>query len=351
MNTAFSSENSYMLKFQTLADNERDCGMRIKETKNILVTGATGQIGSELTTELRNQYGGDSVVAVGHTKKPSDNMLKSGPFEFIDLNEKSGLEKAVEKYDVDTIYHLAAVLSVAGEQNPQLAWNVNMSSLYNVLETARKHSLARVFWPSSIAVFSPPAPRVNTPQETILIPGTMYGVTKVAGELLCNYYFQRFGVDVRSIRYPGIISSEVLPGGGTTDYAVAIFYEAIKNKRYTCFVREDTVLPMMYMPDCTKATIDLMETDPIEIKHHDGYNVAGISFSAGELAAEIKKHIPEFRCEYKPDFRQKIADSWPMSIDDSVARREWAWKPSYDLATMTKEMLEKLSKRFAQGRL
>jgi nucleoside-diphosphate-sugar epimerase len=322
-----------------------------KRLKRILVTGATGQIGSELTLELRRKRGGDNVVAVGHSKKPSGELLNSGPFEFIDSGDKAGLEKAVESYDVDTVYHLAAVLSATGEQKPQVAWEVNMGGLYNVLEIAREHKVARVFWPSSIAVFSPPAPRVNTPQETILIPGTMYGVTKVAGELLCNYYFRRFGVDVRSIRYPGIISSEVLPSGGTTDYAVAIFYEAIKYKRYTCFVREDTVLPMMYMPDCIKATVDLMEADLSKIKRHDGYNVAGISFSAGELAAEIRKYIPEFRCEYKPDFRQAIADSWPMSIDDSVAHKEWGWKPKYDLAMMTKDMMEKLSKRFAEGKL
>jgi nucleoside-diphosphate-sugar epimerase len=349
--TASSLENSYMPKFQTLADERRGCEMSTKRVKKVLVTGATGQIGSELTLELRKRYGGDNVVAVGHTKKPSDNLLKSGPFEIVDLNEKADIEKAVKKYDIDTIYHLAAILSATGEQNPQLAWNVNMGSLSNVLEIAREQQLARVFWPSSIAVFSPPAPRVNTPQETILMPGTMYGVTKVAGELLCNYYFHRFGLDVRSIRYPGIISSEVLPGGGTTDYAVAIFYEAIKNKHYTCFVREDTVLPMMYMPDCIKATVGLMEADPSRIKRHDGYNVAGVSFSAGELAAEIKKYIPEFRCEYKPDFRQKIADSWPMSIDDSVARKEWGWKPTYDLAAITKNMIEKLSKRFSEGKL
>lgn len=320
-------------------------------SKRILISGATGQIGSELTLALRKKLGGDKVVAVGHSRKPSDELLGSGPFEFIDLSQKANLDKIVEKYDVDTVFHLAAVLSATGEQNPQVAWNVNMGSLYNVLEIARERKLARVFWPSSIAVFSPPAPRDNTPQETVLIPGTMYGVTKVSGELLCNYYFRRFGVDVRSIRYPGIISSEVLPGGGTTDYAVAIFYEAIKHGQYTCFVREDTVLPMMYMPDCIKATLDLMEADPSKIKRHDGYNVAGISFSAGELAAEIRKYIPEFRCEYKPDFRQKIADSWPMSIDDSVARKEWGWKPAYDLAMMTKDMMEKLSKRFAQGKL
>jgi nucleoside-diphosphate-sugar epimerase len=319
--------------------------------KKIMVTGATGQIGSELTLELRRRFGGDNVVAVGHTKKPSDNLLRSGPFEFIDLNEKAGLEKAVRNYDIDTVYHLAAVLSATGEQNPQLAWNVNMNSLFNLLEIAREHGLVKVFWPSSIAVFSSPAPRVNTPQETILKPKTMYGVTKVAGELLCNYYFLHFGLDVRSVRYPGIIGTEVLPSGGTTDYAVAIFYEAIKNKRYTCFVRENTVLPMMYMPDCIKATVGLMEADKSSIKRHDGYNVAGMSFSAGDLTAEIKKYIPQFRCEYKPDFRQKIADSWPMSIDDSVARREWGWKPSYDLAAMTKDIMEKLSKRYAEGKL
>jgi nucleoside-diphosphate-sugar epimerase len=322
-----------------------------KRLKRILVTGATGQIGSELTLELRKKCGGDNVIAAGHSKKPSGELLNSGPFEFIDANDKAGLERAVESYDVDIVYHLAAVLSATGEQKPQVAWNVNMGGLYNVLEIAREHELARVFWPSSIAVFSPPAPRMHTPQETILIPGTMYGVTKVAGELLCNYYFRRFGLDVRSIRYPGIISSEVLPGGGTTDYAVAIFYEAIRYRRYTCFVREDTVLPMMYMPDCIKATIDLMQADLSKIKRHDGYNVAGISFSAGELAAEIQKYIPEFRCEYKPDFRQTIADSWPMSIDDSVACKEWGWNPKYDLAMMTKDMMEKLSKRFAEGKL
>ena len=325
--------------------------MSLKRTKKILVTGATGQIGSELTLDLRKKYGDYNVVAVGHSRKPSDELSNSGPFEFADANEKESVEKIVEKYDVDTIYHLAAVLSATGEQNPQLAWKVNMGSLYNVLEIAKEHNIFKVFWPSSIAAFGPTAPRVKTPQETVLIPGTMYGVTKVAGELLCNYYFIKFGVDVRSVRYPGIISSEVLPTGGTTDYAVAIFYEAVKNKRYSCFVREDTVLPMMYMPDCIKATIELMEADLARIKRHDSYNVAGMSFSAGELAAEIKKYIPEFKCDYKPDFRQKIADSWPVSIDDSVARREWGWKPDYNLAAMTKDMIAKLSKRFAEGKL
>jgi nucleoside-diphosphate-sugar epimerase len=222
-----------------------------------------------------------------------------------------------------------------------------MGSLLNILEIARTLGLTRIFWPSSIAVFGPSAPRTNTPQETVLIPTTMYGVSKVSGELLCNYYHTKYGVDVRGVRYPGIISSEVLPGGGTTDYAVAIFYEAIRKKHYTCFVREDTVLPMMYMPDCIKATIDLMEADTAEAKRHDSYNVAGMSFSAGELAAEIKKYIHEFKCDYEPDFRQKIADSWPMSIDDSAARKDWGWKPSSNLASMTKDMIEKLSKKFS----
>ena len=294
--------------------------MSRKTMKRILVTGATGQIGSELSIELRKKYGEDSVVAAGHKRKPSEKLLESGPFEYVDTTDRESVVKVVRKYDIDTIYHLAAVLSAVGEENPQLAWRVNMDGLYNVLEVAREYALVRIFWPSSIAVFGPEAPRVKTPQDAVLIPRTMYGVTKVAGELLCNYYFARFGLDVRSVRYPGIISSETLPGGGTTDYAVEIFYEAIKKKRYACFVREDTVLPMMYMPDCIKAAINLMEADPSRIKCRTSYNVAAISFSAGELTAEIKKHIPEFRCEYKPDFRQKIADSWPMSINDSLAR-------------------------------
>ncbi|MGB9778467.1 MAG: L-threonine 3-dehydrogenase [Candidatus Bathyarchaeales archaeon] len=317
--------------------------------KRILVTGATGQIGSELTIELRKKYGEDNVVAAGHKRKPSEKLLASGPFEYVDTTSKENIEKVVKEYDIDTIYHLAAVLSATGEENPQLAWNVNINGLYNVLEVAREHNLVRVFWPSSIAVFGPEAPSVNTPQDTILIPRTIYGVTKVAGELLCNYYFTRFGLDVRSVRYPGIISSETPPGGGTTDYAVEIFYEAIKNKRYTCFVREDTVLPMMYMPDCINAALKLMEADSSQIKHRTSYNVTAMSFSAGELAAEIRKYIPDFKCEYKPDFRQKIADSWPKSIDDSVARREWGWNPKYDLASMTRDMIEKLTKRFAEG--
>ncbi|MCW3993978.1 MAG: L-threonine 3-dehydrogenase [Candidatus Bathyarchaeota archaeon] len=319
--------------------------------ERILVTGATGQIGSELTIELRKKYGGENVIAAGHRRKPSEKLVNSGPFEYIDVTDRESVEKVVKKYDINIIYHLAAVLSAIGEEKPQLAWKVNMNGLYNVLEIAREHGLVRVFWPSSMAVFGQEAPRINTPQDAVLIPRTMYGVTKVAGELLCNYYFLRFGLDVRSVRYPGVISSETPPGGGTTDYAVEIFYDAVKNKRYTCFVREDTVLPMMYMPDCTKAAIDLMEADSSRITCRTSYNVTGMSFSAGELTSEIKRYIPEFECEYKPDFRQKIADSWPMSIDDSVAREEWGWNPTYELSVMTKDMIEKLTKRFAEGNL
>jgi len=317
--------------------------------KRILVTGATGQVGSELTMELRKKYGGDNVIAAGHRRKPSGKLVNSGPFEYIDVTDRESIEKVVQKYDINTIYHLAAVLSAIGEEKPQLTWKVNMNGLYDVLEIAREHGLVRVFWPSSMAVFGPEAPRVNTPQDAVLIPRTMYGVTKVAGELLCNYYFLRFGLDVRSVRYPGVISSETPPGGGTTDYAVEVFYEAVKKKQYTCFVRADTVLPMMYMPDCIKAAIDLMEADASRIKCRTSYNVTGTSFSAGELTSEIKRYIPEFECEYKPDFRQKIADSWPISINDNVARQEWGWNPTYDLSAMTKDMIEKLTRRFAQG--
>lgn len=246
---------------------------------------------------------------------------------------------------------MAAILSAVGEEKPLICWDVNINGMYNILEIARERKITRIFVPSSIAAFGPETPRDNTPQETILKPKTMYGVTKVAGELLGDYYFRRFGLDVRGVRYPGIISSETLPGGGTTDYAVEIFYEAIKNKKYTCFLRENTVLPMMYMPDCIKGTIDLMETDISKLKHHCDFNMASMSFSAGKLASEIKKHIPDFKVSYKPDFRQKIADTWPKSIDDSAARKEWGWKPSYNLSSMTKDMLEKLGKRYKEGKL
>lgn len=306
----------------------------------ILVIGATGQIGSDLVPELRKKYRNENVIGLSRKTEPSEE-LKQGPFEFADACDKNAIEALVKKYEIDTIHHLASILSATGEKNPELAWKTNMESLKNVLDLAKEYKL-KVFWPSSIAAFGPTTPRDNTPQRTVLEPGTMYGVTKVAGELLCNYYFEKYGVDVRSIRYPGIISYKALPGGGTTDYAVAIFYEALKEKKYTFFVKEDTVLPMMYMPDCIKGTIDIMEADKSKIKVRTSYNFAGISFSAKELAEEVKKHIPEFEASYEPDFRQKIADSWPKTIDDSDARADWGWKHEYDLARMTEDMLEKL---------
>jgi nucleoside-diphosphate-sugar epimerase len=267
------------------------------------------------------------------------------------VTQRETIEAVVETYRIDTIYHLAAILSAVGEQKPQLAWDVNINGLYNVLEVARERNLNRVFCPSSIAAFGPETPRDNTPQETVLLPRTMYGVTKVAGELLCNYYFYRCGLDVRGVRYPGIISSETPPGGGTTDYAVEIFYEAIKRKRYNCFLEEDTVLPMMYMPDCINGTIQLMEADLSCLTRHADYNLAAFSFSPEELVAEIEKHIPDLACSYNPDFRQQIADSWPRTIDDSAAREDWGWEPQYDLGAMVQDMLEKLGKRHEVGEL
>jgi|YNPNPStandDraft_1061719.scaffolds.fasta_scaffold12989_2 nucleoside-diphosphate-sugar epimerase len=325
--------------------------MTKKKTSRILITGAAGQIGSELTLALRERYGSENVIATGRKTKPNETLLKSGPFEYVDICDREKLDHIVEKYDIDTIYNMSAILSAVGEQNPLRCWDVNINGLINILEVAREHEMTRVFIPSSIAVFGPSTPKYNTPQDTILKPTTMYGVTKVTGELLGDYYYHKYKLDVRGIRYPGIISSETPPGGGTTDYAVEIFYEAVKKKRYTCFVKKDTVLPMMYMPDCIKATIMLMEADISKLKHHCDFNIAAMSFSAGELAEEIKKHIPDFVCDYKPDFRQAIADSWPKSIDDTAAREEWGWKPSYNLEAMTKDMLDKLTERYKKGSL
>jgi nucleoside-diphosphate-sugar epimerase len=317
----------------------------------ILVTGAAGQIGSELVVALREKHGEENVIATDILLKAVEKVLPSGPNEQVDVTEIRKLQEAVGTWGVTTVYHLAAILSAAGELNPQRAWDVNMRGLENILELSREMGIKRVYWPSSIAVFGRGIPRVKTPQDVPLVPTTMYGITKAAGELLCNYYHQRYGVDVRSIRYPGIISNKVPPHGGTTDYAVEMFYQAILKRRYTCFVRADTRLPMMYMPDAIRATLMIMEASPRKVTYHMGHNLSAMSFSAGELAKEIKKHIPDFVCDFVPDFRQKIADSWPQSVDDSLARREWGWRPKYNLASMTKDMIKELTARAKQGRL
>ncbi|MFX1386560.1 MAG: NAD-dependent epimerase/dehydratase family protein [Promethearchaeota archaeon] len=312
--------------------------------RRILVIGAAGQIGSELVPALRKKYGNENVIATGRKTPLPDAIKKSGPVIYLDALEKELLSRVLYEYEIDTIFHMASILSATGEKMPQTAWDININGLINVLEVSRRYKVDRIIWPSSIAAFGPTTPRENTPNITVLQPTTMYGITKVAGELLAEYYFKKYELDTRSLRLPGIISSETLPGGGTTDYAVEIFYEAIKNKKYTCFLREDTVLPMMYMPDCLKSMIDLLESDASIIKRRV-YNITGMSFSVGELAAEIKRHISDFEIEYNLDFRQAIADSWPMSIDDSLAREEWGWNPEYDLPKMTEDMIEILSKR------
>lgn len=310
------------------------------------MTGAAGQIGAELVPLLRSKYGKDNVVAGLH-RAQGIPALKDGPTIQLDISDPSALAAAVNENKIDTLYHLAALLSATGEKDPQLAWRINMDGLRNVLEVARNAKLSRVFWPSSIAVYGPDAPRTSAPQSAALNPTTMYGVTKVAGELLCNYYFLKYDLDVRVLRYPGLISSESPPGGGTTDYAVEIFYEALKKGSYSCFLREDTVLPMMYMPDALEGTVGFMEADHSRVPRHLGYNLAAISFSAGDLASEIKRHIQTFTISYAPDSRQKIADSWPMSIDDAEARRDWGWAHKFDLGRMTSDMLQKLGPRLA----
>ncbi len=310
----------------------------------ILITGACGQIGSELTAALRARHGDANVVVTDVQPLPA-RLTQCGPGERLDVTDRDALTAVVRKYQIDTIYHMAAILSATGEEKPRLAWSVNIGGLYNVLEVARDLGVQRIYHPSSIAAFGPETPKEGTPQETVLRPTTMYGVTKVTGEMLGAYYHRRFGLDVRGIRYPGVISSETPPGGGTTDYAVAVFYDAIQHGRYTCFVREDTVLPMIYMPDCIRATLMLMEADASQLKHAAEYNLAALTFSAGELAAEIKKRLPHFEVDYKPDFRQQIADSWPRTIDDTAAREEWGWQPQYHLGAMVDDMLEKLSAR------
>lgn len=308
----------------------------------ILVTGACGQIGSELTMTLRGVYGSGNVVAVGHVKEPSSTLRDSGPFASVDVRDCAALDRLVDVYDVDAIYHMAAILFAAGEENPWAAWDVNVNGLLNVLEIARSRRLSQVFVPSSIAVFGPDVPRDLAPQDAPLNPRTMYGITKLAGEALARHYAMTFELDIRGLRYPGIISSETLPGGSTTDYAVEIFYAADSAGHYQCFVREDTVLPMMYMPDCIRATLDVMNAPRELLSHPEGYNVAGMSFSAGDLARMIQRELPGFTCSFVPDGRQAIADSWPMRIDDRVARHDWDWRPSYGLEGMVSDMLERM---------
>lgn len=309
--------------------------------EKILVIGASGQIGVELTLALRKIYGDAQVVA--SDLREENSLLKgTGPYVSIDVMNKEMLHVQIIRQNITQIYLLAAILSATGEKNPALAWHLNTQSLLNVLDIAREENLHKVYWPSSIAVFGPTSPKQLCPQQTIIEPTTVYGISKYAGEFWCKYYSQRFGVDVRSLRYPGLISYKSAPGGGTTDYAIEIFHEALEHKKYTSFLDENTYLPMMYMPDAIKATIELMEADANKISVRTSYNLAAISFSPKEIAAQIKKYIPDFAIDYKPDYRQQIADSWPQSIDDSVARKDWGWKHEYDLTRMTEDMLNNL---------
>jgi len=307
----------------------------------ILVIGASGQIGVELTLALRKMYGNANVVA-SDLREENELLKGSGPYVSLDVMNKEMLHVQVIRQNITQIYLLAAILSATGEKNPNLAWNLNMQGLLNVLDIAREEQIQKVYWPSSIAVFGPTSPKQNCPQQTIIEPITVYGISKYAGEFWCNYYHHRFGVDIRSLRYPGLISYRSAPGGGTTDYAVEIFHEAVEEKKYECFLKKDTYLPMMYMPDAIKATLDLMEAPASKISVRTSYNIAAMSFSPEEIAASIRQHIPGFTVSYKPDYRQIIANSWPHSIDDTVARHDWGWKPEYDLNRMTGDMLHNL---------
>lgn len=313
----------------------------IKE--KILVIGACGQIGVELTLELRKMYGGSQVVA-SDLREENDLLKGTGPYVSLDVMNKEMLHVQIIRQNITQIYLLAAILSATGEKNPNLAWSLNMQSLLNVLEIAKDEQLHKVYWPSSIAVFGPTSPKINCPQQTIIEPITVYGISKYAGEFWCNYYNHRYGLDVRSLRYPGLISYKSEPGGGTTDYAVEIFYDAVSEKKYDCFLKDDTFLPMMYMPDAIRATIELMEADASNISIRTSYNISAMSFSPKDISNEIKKHIPDFKIIYQPDYRQAIAESWPQSIDDSVAKKDWKWKAAYSLGNMTREMLNNINK-------
>lgn len=325
-----------VLNFQNIKTSTR---MYNKEDK-ILIIGAGGQIGIELTQELSLLYGSSNVIAAD--LKPI-SALSNNAFETLDVLDKNALLNIVKKHDIAHVYLLAALLSATGEQKPDLAWKLNMEGLFNVLDLAKEKHIKRVYWPSSIAVFGPTTPRVNTPQFTIMEPTTVYGISKQAGERWCEWYFNKHGVDVRSLRYPGLIGWKSAPGGGTTDYAVHIFHEALKHKRYECFLSENTALPMMHMEDAIRATIEIMHAPFENIKIRGSYNLAGISFTPAQIAAEIKKHIPEFTISYKPDFRQQIADSWPQSILEDRAKNDWNWSAKYDISSLTQNMIENLA--------
>jgi len=309
--------------------------------EKILVIGASGQIGVELTLALRKIYGGSNVIA-SDLRAENDLLKGTGPYVSLDVMNREMLHVQVIRQNITQIYLLAAILSATGEKNPYLAWNLNTQSLLNVLQIAKDENIHKVYWPSSIAVFGPSSPKKNCPQQTIIEPVTVYGISKFAGEFWCNYFNRRYQVDVRSLRYPGLISYKSEPGGGTTDYAVEIFHAAEEENEYTCFLKEDTYLPMMYMVDAIRATIELMEADADTITVRTSYNISGMSFSPKEIASEIKKHLPGFTINYQPDYRQQIAESWPQSIDDAVARKDWNWKPEYDISKMTSEMLNNI---------
>lgn len=309
--------------------------------KPILIIGACGQIGTELTIELRNKYGSDNVVA-SDIREGSAALMESGPFELLDATNYAAIEDVVMHYEIDEIYLMAAMLSATAEKFPMRAWNLNMNSLFNVLNLAKERKISKIFWPSSIAVFGPNTPKEDTPQNTIMEPSTVYGISKQSGERWCEYYFKKYGVDVRSVRYPGLISWKTMPGGGTTDYAVEIYHEALKKGSYESFLDRDTKLPMMYMDDAIRATIDLMDSPAENIKVRSSYNLGGMSFTPAEIAESIKKRIPNFTVGYAPDFRQQIADSWPSSIDDHEARQQWGWQPKFNLDQTTEEMLKNL---------
>jgi nucleoside-diphosphate-sugar epimerase len=309
--------------------------------KYILIIGACGQIGTELTLTLRERYGNDRVIA-SDIREGSDSLMHSGPFEILDATNYDALEEVVAYYDISEVYLMAAMLSATAEKFPMRAWNLNMNSLFNVLNLAKERKINKVFWPSSIAVFGPNTPKDHTPQHTIMEPSTVYGISKQSGERWCEYYFKKFNVDVRSLRYPGLISWKTMPGGGTTDYAVEIYHKALKQGQYTCFLKKDTMLPMMFMDDAIRATLELMEADAENIKVRSAYNLAAMSFDPEEMARSIQKHLPDFTIDYDPDFRQLIADSWPKSIDDSHAQNDWNWKPEFDLDRTTETMLENL---------